>query len=274
MTLFGSRRLQVRVSATAVTAELRQAGRRAMETTRRLEPGIAAADALSEQLGRLIRRGAFSLPAVEVALSPDIVRSTVLRFEALPRQHSDRGLIVTQRFCREHKLDAKATAVAFSVHPMPDRGAAVLASAIPHSDRVDLMAPFAAHGLYCDVVAPELSLALSALGTAPATPAAVLAVVSERSCTMLLLGAGRTPLSVVSLTHGGTDGCETEPTVPALPARLKSRVERFAGHLGLPPTDVAVHVYDPLGCGLADALQDLGSQLHRVVGHTVARLAA
>lgn len=257
-------RLDIRLGSTTVDARF-HAGRGAVQMQREPIDGEAADVALHALLGRLMRRPRFTSPHVCVSIAGPQVRAGVLRFDTLPRKSGDRALIVTQRFCREHKLDAKTTAVAFSVHrPAKSVAATVLACALPRSLVDSVTATLATHNLYGDVITSELSLALAALQPRHTALPGVLTVVAEQGCTMLLMGAGGQPLSVARLTNGG-DG--------TLTARHVARVRRYAGQLGVEPASLACHIYEAAASetGLHAALRALGGPVHVAAPWSAAR---
>lgn len=267
-----SRQIDIRIGPAAIAAQVRDS--RGLMAHHHVidEAGMAAG--LSQLLGQIRRRPSVISPPslvspnVCVSVAGPEVRTGVIRFDALPRKAADRTLIVTQRFCRDHKLDAKSTAVAFSVHAPAEGGLiTVLACAMPRIMLDVLTSTVAAHGLYCDLITSDVSLALAGLDAKSTTGPGMLAITADHACTLLVLGAGAQPQSVVTLTE--TDG-------GTLAARLVARLLRYVSHFNTEAAHFTCHLYDTTGVGasLAAALRGTGSPVHVVVGGETARAAA
>lgn len=196
------------------------------------QPVDAAWDVtLHEVLGRSLHKQALAKPRVRICLAMPELRSSVLRFEALPRRQDDRRLIVTQRFCRDHKLDARTTAVAYSIHSTA-KGHSILVAALPRALLHSVTTALAGYGLHCDVIASELSLALAGYDPTVKPAPSVLVVEARHGIALLLLAAGGEPLSVSVLSPG--DGGD-------LAQRLKSRLARYATVLGVAVEAIALY---------------------------------
>lgn len=262
-----SRQIDIRIGPASVDAQVRTWNGTAATYHQPIdEEGVAAG--LGQVLSQVRRKPGLVSPHVCVSVAGPEVRAGVIRFDALPRNAADRALIVTQRFCREHKLDAKATAVAFSVHaPFKAAACTVLACAMPRTMLDALTSTFAAHGLYCDLITSDLSLALARLDARHTFGPGMLAIAADHGCTLLVLGAGAQPQSVVTLTEAG-DG--------SLAARLVARLQRYVSHFDIEPARFACHLYatTDAGASLAAALRAAGSPVHVVVGAESARRAA
>lgn len=234
----------IRVGPASVTADLSH-GRDVRRATVDVG-GDPPATALSTCLDCLFPGIPRTAPRVTLALSDALARSSVLRFDALPRRAADRQLIIAQRFCRDHKIDAKQTAIAFSVHATPGT-VRVLATAIPRDLVTAITATLSSHGLYADIIAADVALAHVSVPHARTSRSSVLAVTTETGATLLLRDATGTPLNIATLS-GNEPG--------ALADRLNARVDRYAHHLGVAPT-IPVHVHDPVNIGLSAAVARL-----------------
>jgi hypothetical protein len=228
-------RLEVSIGATAVTACRNRSGAPVAEVT---EPIADAGDvsaivaAFSAALQRIWQTGRLASPRVRVELAAAHASSGVLRLPAVPAKSSDRALIVTQRFCRDYKLDARTTAVAFSVHPLSDGHYAILANAAPRALIDGLAHAAASHGRYCDEISSDLALAFVELPRPAAAPG-VLVVSAVDRCTLLFLDAAGAPVSVASLASNAS-----------LAERLNDRIDRYAAQCGVERAALVVHMRD------------------------------
>lgn len=192
-------------------------------------------DALNTALAQILKRRGMTRPHVRVAVATTAMRSGVLRFDELPRNRADCSLLVSQRFCREHKRDARDVAVAFSVHPRSDGRYHVLVDALPRMLIESIVATFAAHDLHCDVVTSDHALALAHITRGGVGEPGALLVIGPVSATVLLLEAGGIPANVASLNVGAH-----EPE--ALQVRLSARFTRYADHLRIAREELSLHV--------------------------------
>ncbi len=205
----------------------------------------AVTAALNEALTRIVSGRQLVSPHVHVAISSPYIRTGVLRFATLPRPAADRALVVAQRFCRDHKLDARATAVAFSTHAGQDGQHVVLADATQRTFIDGLLAAAASHGLHCDVISSDVSLALAAHKPNSAA-ASVLCVCAGDNWSLLFLDDAGAPAGVTTLVRDGA----------TLGTRMAARITRYAAQSGKSgnPTDVPVSFSDPTGTAHDDIL--------------------
>jgi hypothetical protein len=228
-------RIEISIGATAITACRTRSGATLAEVTEPIAdvggvPAIVAA--FSAALQRIWQTGRLASPHVRVALAAAHASSGVLRLPAVPAKSSDRALVVTQRFCRDYKLDARTTAVAFSVHPLANGHYAILANASPRALIDGLANAAASHGLYCDEISTDLALALAALPRLAAAPGVLVVRAADR-CALLFLDAAVAPVSVASLAGDAS-----------LEERLNSRIDRYAAQCGVDRAALLVHIRD------------------------------
>ncbi|MDO9384538.1 MAG: hypothetical protein Q7T86_16935 [Hyphomicrobiaceae bacterium] len=243
--------LKLRVGTVSVTAELRPwRGARVFHSTAlQADDGNAVPAAVNEALQRVLQARRLANPRVSVSLGSALTRSGVMRFAALPRSAGDRALIVSQRFCRDYKLDGRSTVVAFSTYPQANGQHAVLADAAPRALIDGLIAAAASHGLHCDIISSDLSLALAGLPRQPAA-AGLLAVFPEEGCSLVFLDAHGAPVSVATLAQDDA----------TLADRLAARIDRYAAQSGVAIDRMALHVRDHSGRQAAAALSHLFTQ--------------
>lgn len=252
--------LTLRIDRTAVTAELTHwrgdVTRYETEIAPDADPTAATLAAVSTTLDAAVRRRRLVRPLVTIALACDRVSSGVVRFDALPRSAADRHLVVAQRFCRDHKLDARSTVVAFSVYALPGGQIAVLADAAPRGLIDGLIGICAGHGVHCDLVCSDLSLATC--GVRP-SQLGVLGVFAEGGCTLLFFGRDGAPVGVATQARDAH----------TLVQRVSVRLARYAAQSGVDEAQLAFYASDPSGTAadavatLTAAHQESGARLTR-----------
>ena len=129
--------------------------------------GLAAA--VSAVLGQILASRKLASPYVSIGLSGAYVRAAIMPFAKLPKAANDCALLISQRFCREHRIDPASFAVLGSpLGPAKSGGEAVLCLAVPKALLTEIEAALAACGLYADVIAPDFMLRFAETGTCEA----------------------------------------------------------------------------------------------------------
>jgi hypothetical protein len=104
----------VRIGAAQASGAWRPSGwrtateREASASFDRDDASSAMRSALDRVLTEILPRRMISSPFVQVSLEGRLVLSAVIRFATLPKSASDRRLIISQRFCRDHRLEQSA----------------------------------------------------------------------------------------------------------------------------------------------------------------------
>lgn len=209
-----------KASAQAVASvEVEEAGR-----------GIGPASAIPAVLDQILPRRRIASPHVSVGLAGAHVRAAIMQFAKLPRGAKDRSLLISQRFCREYRLDPAAFAVTGSALGQPESGGeSVLCIAVSRTLLMEIDGALAARGLYPDEIAPDFMLRFAEADTREAEAPGMLLMTGAEGSTMLVWDTKRTVVHV-SFFAAAQDGREAE-------RRLASRIFRYAtivGHGGIP----------------------------------------
>ncbi len=194
-------------------------------------------------LGRLLeampgRHRLFS-PHLRVMLADPCLQMAVLRFSQLPRARADVELLVTQRFCRDHRIESGAVTIAYSVQGAAGGERYVMVCALNAALAGSLQQSLNAHRLYADVITAESIYAVRALAGALSPAPSLLVLLYSDYATVILWAAPDTAGHIgVFQQHG-------RPRAEFL-ATLKTRLKRYAAASGHQPNSVAV---DILSCG-------------------------
>jgi hypothetical protein len=171
-------------------------------------------------------------PFIRVSLAGSHVMAAVLRFVKLPASAADRGLVVTQRFCREHRLDPGSIAIIECSRANSKKvNANILCLAADRSLLGEIQRALTGRGLYPDVIAPEYLLSFAeAEGLELEMPA--IAVFEESGCnTILVWDKEGAIIHVATVRRDGGNDLEVQ-------RRLDARIKRYAqivAEQGAPP---------------------------------------
>ncbi len=194
-------------------------------------------------LGRVLeampaRRRRFS-PHLRVMLADPLLQMAVLRFNQLPRARADVELLVTQRFCRDHRIEPGAVSIAYSVQGAAGGERHVMVCALNAALAGSLQQRLNARRLHADVMTTESMYAIRALaGVLSPAPSLLLLLYSDYA-TVILWAAPDTA------GHIGVFQQHQRPRAEFL-ATLKTRLKRYAAAGGYQPDSVGV---DVLACG-------------------------
>jgi hypothetical protein len=97
---------------------------------------------------------------VRVALADPYLRVAIMKFAKLPRNADDRALLISERFCREHRLEKAAFEVAAGVLEASENRQVLLCYAAPRPLIGAVRERLEAHDLYADLISPELLFGL------------------------------------------------------------------------------------------------------------------
>jgi hypothetical protein len=129
------------------------------------DEGGSLAATISAVLSQILPRRRLASPYVRVGLSGSHVRTAIMLFAKLPKTAADRALLISQRFCREFRLDPASLRVLGSpLGSTKSGGEAVLCLAAPKTLLTEIETALATFGLYADVIAPDFMLRFSETG--------------------------------------------------------------------------------------------------------------
>nr|WP_246741895.1 GspE/PulE family protein [Rhodomicrobium udaipurense] len=124
------------------------------------DPSHTMRSALDEVLDAIVPGRRVTSPFVQVSLEGQRILSGIKRFTVLPKSPSDRRLVISQRFCRDHRLEADA----FDVMGWPLAGGEsikkILCLAVEKKTLKTIREALAAKGLHADVIAPAYLMRL------------------------------------------------------------------------------------------------------------------
>jgi hypothetical protein len=197
--------------------------------------GFAAA--ISAVLSQILPRARLASPYVRVGISGSHVRAAIALFAKLPKAVNSRGLLISQRFCREFRLEPASFVVHGSpLGPAESGGEAVLCQAIPKALLAEIEAALAAHGLHADVIAPDFMLRFSDTSAAGAEAPGIVLMKDLDGGTVLVWDAQGRIVHVAPFAVAPGDG-EAQ-------RRIAARVFRYARIVGGERGPVAVYAGD------------------------------
>ncbi len=202
------------------------------------EPGAGAAGAISAVLDQIVPSRRLTSPYVSVGLAGAHVRAAILSFAKLPKAAGDRALLVSQRFCRECRLDpARFTVLGSPLGPSKSGGEAVLCLAVPRALLAEIEAGLAARGLHADTIAPDFMLRFAQTDTREVEAPGMVLMKGADGASVLVWDAQRTVVHVSSYAPA-QDSEEAE-------RRMAARIYRYARIVGHETAPVAVYADGP-----------------------------
>lgn len=215
------------------------------------EAGAGLTVAISEVLTQILPRRRLASPYVSVGVAGAYVRAAVMPFVKLPKAPEDRTLLVTQRFCREFRLDPAAFAVLDSpLGRAKGGGEAVLCVGVQQILLARIRAALAARGLHADEIAPDYMLRFAETDTREAGAPGMVLMGGADCSTVLVWDAQRAVVHVTSFAVARDDGEARQ--------RMAARLFRYARIVGHDSAPVAVYADGPDWDALFQARGSLG----------------
>jgi hypothetical protein len=200
--------------------------------------------AIDAVLGTILPQWTLTSPFVRVSLAGSHVMAAILPFVKLPASAADRGLVITQRFCREHRLEPSSIAVI----GCPQRNSKnvspnILCLAADRRLLGEIKSALTGRGLYPDVIGPEYLLSLAeAAGNELEMPA--IAVFEQSGCnTILVWDKQGTIIHVATVGTAGEKDLEVQ-------RRMAARIKRYAQIVAAQGAPLAVYIDSPFAVDL------------------------
>ena len=113
-------------------------------------------DAMDGVLSAIAPERRLTSPFVCVSLEGSHVMAAILSFPKLPNAQRDRRLVVSQRFCREHRLDpAKVEVIAAPINKSTNERRRILCLAMERDTLNQIRRALEKRGLHADVITPD-----------------------------------------------------------------------------------------------------------------------
>jgi hypothetical protein len=176
------------------------------------------------------------------------MQAAIIAFAKLPKSGKDRSLLISQRFCRDFRLDpASVTVLGSLLGPTKAGGEAVLCVALAAAVLAEIEAPLAEFGLHASEISPDYMLRFAAADTRELEAPGIALMRYSGGGTILVWDKQKTLVHLSSYTLG-RDQEEAE-------RRMSLRIVRYAATVGGDMAAVAVYV-DGQG---SDMLFELGA---------------
>ena len=137
----------------------------AAQTAQPRQPIASVAIALGHVLDAAPRRGRFFSPHLRIMIADPYLQMAVIRFQQLPRSRGDLALLVTQRFCRDHRLEQGAATIAYAPQGEAQGERHVMVCALNAALAKTIAQSLTARDLHADIIAAESVFAIRALQT-------------------------------------------------------------------------------------------------------------
>ncbi len=122
-------------------------------------------DAIDQVLAALLPAKRLTSPFVCVSLEGSHLMTAILSFPKLPKAQKDRRLIVSQRFCRDHRLDpAKVEVIARPLERSACENKRLLCLAVERDTLTQIRSALEKRGLHPDLITPEYMLKFEQAG--------------------------------------------------------------------------------------------------------------
>jgi hypothetical protein len=195
--------------------------------------------ALGDVLSKILPTRKLFLPRVTVSVDGTYFRALILPFAKLPASEKDRTLLISQRFCRESRLDPKTVTVLGSrLGVSKSGGEAVLCLALPNTLLSGIQESLQAHSLHADVIAPAYMLDFAQANTRPLEAPGLVLMRRGGSNTILVWDKDSTIVHIACQTEG--------PVSIEAERRTVSRIFRYAKIVGGGAPAVTVYLDGPL----------------------------
>ena len=194
----------------------------------------ALGDAISSVLRRILPKRRLASPNVSVGVAGSYVRAAIMAFAKLPKGVNDRTLLISQRFCREHRLDPATVAVqGCALGPSKAGEEAVLCVALPQALLAQIRRRLSENGLHADLVAPDYMLSFAGTDTRRLQAPGMVLLGGDDGVAILVWDTQKRIVHVAALAAG------LEETVAD--GRLVPRISRYARVVGAEGSEVTVY---------------------------------
>ncbi len=201
--------------------------------------------AINAVLGEILPRQTLTSPFVRVSLAGTHVMAAILPFVKLPASAADRGLVMSQRFCREHRLEPGSIAVIGCPQRNSKYGNAnILCLAADRRLLGEIKSALTGRGLYPDVIGPDYLMRLAEANSSEFEMPAI-AVFDQSGCNTILVWDKQG--TIIHIATVGTAGGKDLEAKRRIAARIK-RYAQIVAAQGAPP---AVYVDSPFAVDLA-----------------------
>jgi hypothetical protein len=160
--------------------------------------------AIDAVLRAVLPKRHFTSPYVRVSLAGCHVMAAILSFVTLPKSAADRSLLISQRFCREHRLQPSAvTVIGCQLGNSKAKEEKILCLAVERGILDEIESALAGRGLHSDCISPDYLLRFEELNSYDLQKPGIALLDEDDSSTILvwdkqgiivhIAGAGSTP---------------------------------------------------------------------------------
>ncbi len=219
------------------------------------QQGASLGDALAAVLGRVLPQRRLLSPHVQVGLASPHFRSAIVAFAKLPKAAQDRQLVISQRFCREYRVDpASVSVLGSSLGAAKGGGESILCAAISKTLLAQINAALAAKKLHADLIAPDYMLSFADTDTRAFEAPGIALMQRSDGGTILVWNKEK------AIVHVGAFASENDDEDGR---RTASKIIRYAKIVGSAGRAIAVYADGRIPDALASAFPGQGLILVR-----------
>ncbi len=202
------------------------------------ENELSLSSAISAVLGEIMPARTLASPFVRVSLGASHVMAAILTFAALPKTATDRSLVITQRFCREHRFEPGSIAVVSS-HPGNSKAGAsnVLCFAAEQMLLTGIAKALSEMGLHPDIIAPDYLLSFAGANSREIETPGIAVLREGGRKTILVWDKQGVIVHIAVVQQAGGDDEEAK-------WRLTAKLRRYAQVVATQDAPVAVYADD------------------------------
>ncbi len=161
-------------------------------------------------------------PFVCVTLEGALIMAAILPFTKLPKAQGDRRLIISQRFCREHRLEAgKVEIIAGPLTRTMSEKGRILCLAMERDTVLQIRNALEKRGLHADVIRPEYLQKFEQVSTHPLEKPAIALFEEHGFRTVLVWDGEGTIAHIANLRRPSRQDLEGQ-------RRMATRIRRYA----------------------------------------------
>jgi len=201
--------------------------------------------ALDSVLAAILPPRRITSPFVCVSLGGSHVMAAIMPFAKLPKSPADRQLVISQRFCREHRLELGSVAIIGSpLQGSKIGGGRILCLAVEQGTLREIEKGLAGRGLHADIIAPEYLLKFAQANSLELETPGIALFEESGFRTFLVWDEQGTIAHIATVRRPGQYDAEAQ-------RRMTARIWRYAQIVGRQDTPVAVYIDGRVAGGIA-----------------------
>jgi len=201
-------------------------------------------DAIDGVLATILPARRLSSPFLCVALEGAYVMAAILPFTKLPKAQEDRRLVISQRFCREHRLEpGKVEIIGSPLKSSRNESGRTLCLAVEQDTLRQIRSALEKRGLHADIITPEYLLKFGQVNSHALEKPGIALFEETGFRTILVWDEQGTLAHIATVRRPQRQDLEGQ-------RRMATRIRRYAHIVARQEAPVAVYI-DGLAAGAA-----------------------